>query len=223
MRNSRYDDDPSGYDTLRDCWLNRRRRDFIAVVLMDATGGQKVLEVGSGTGALLQDLGGAFPGHVFHGLEPLPGYVAFSRERVTATNVRFFEGTAERANQVLTDRYTRLLSNDVLHHLESEEQALKALSDVAAPGARWLAIEPNCWNPYAWLGQTLKPGERNFRPRQFCRLAQARGWSVRNKGTVFLIPPFIRRAPGWMEALERLFERVPVLGGGVWLELEKEG
>ncbi len=222
-RNAIYDDVPAEYDALRQCWLNKRRVQFISALIdtLRLPASSRVLEVGSGTGAMLDQLGAAYPHLAFEGLEPLSAYVAFAKERCSAKNVCYHEGTAEGADRVVSEPVDLILSNDVLHHLRSEPEAMAALTQLSQKGCRWVLIEPNPLNLYAFLGQALKSGERNFRPRAFRSLAEEAGWTVRSRGTVFLIPPFVKEAPAWLRALERMLERVPFLGGGVWMELER--
>jgi SAM-dependent methyltransferase len=221
--NSTYDASPSDYDLLRDCWLNQRRFLFIAERLAGwgVSSGATVLELGSGTGWLLRRLAARFPSIAFVGLEPNPLYVDFSEARGRDENLRYVEGSVENAVSLLDERFDVILSNDVLHHVESEATAARQAFGVARPGAHWLVIEPNWKNPYVFLGSARRRGERNFWPGPFCEAAQVAGFSVEGRGHLFLIPPLVKRAPGWLKRMETALERVPLIAGGVYLDLTR--
>ena len=59
--------------------------------------------------------------------------------------------------------------------------------------------------------------------RQAVRVARSSGWRLVARRHLFLIPPFVRTAAPWMIELERRFERIPVLAGGVCLRLALDG
>jgi SAM-dependent methyltransferase len=219
--NSRYDSDPSGYDRLRSCWLNERRADYLSKQLTSyrLAAGSLVVEIGSGTGWLLNHLGESFPYVRFLGLDPIPAYVEFARKRAPA-NVEYVMSTVEEAGRYITESPQLVLSNDVLHHLNSYEAAARTFALLGASGCRWLVIEPNSTNPYTWFRQWIGPGERNFHPGPFRQAAAENGWTVLHKGYMFLIPPFVKRPCAWMRALEQRFEHVPMLAGGVSMELQ---
>ena len=217
--NSVYDGDTAGYARLRSCWLNRRREEFIAARIVEYAlpAGSLAVEIGSGTGGLLNRLGRRFPDLRFLGIEPLAGYVDFARTGAPS-NVSYVTATAEDAGPLLPGPPRLVLSNDVLHHLPSYSTAARGLARHAAAGCLWLALEPNQWNPYTFLRQSAGYGERNFHPRAFAQAAGREGWRLGSREYLFLIPPFVKQAPAWMKAMERRFERVPMLAGGVCLE-----
>ena len=219
--NASFDNSPAHYDAMRDCWLNDRREAYIRTHLARSSGDNplSLLEIGSGTGWLLSRLAQQFPEWDFHGIEPIAAYVDYARERYGRPNLEFTNSPAEAASgHFAPGQFDVLLSNDVLHHVTSEEETLRQAAQLARPGARWLAIEPNMLNPYAFAGQALKAGERNFRPEQFAALARATGWQLQERSYLFLIPPFIKQPPAWLKGLERLLEGIPFIGGGVALE-----
>lgn len=220
--NASFDDNPAYYDEMRACWLNDRREAFIRERLEQANVSTpcSVIEIGSGTGWLLNRLAKRFPDWTFRGVEPIQGYVDFAADRYRLENLQFLNGTAENASQILEEAsFDFLLSNDVLHHVTSERDTVIQAARLARPGARWIAIEPNALNPYAFAGQALKTGERNFRPWEFIPLASEVGWQLERREYLFLVPPFIRKPPDWLKGLENIFEGIPVIGGGVSLEL----
>ena len=218
--NARWEGRPEAYEALRRCWLNERRLRFLAGEL-EAAGlptGSQVLELGCGTGWLVRQLAGRLPQLEFTGVDPDPAYVRFAREQAAHGNEHYLEGTAEEL-PAGSEAVAVVLSNDVLHHVASLARTFESAARAGRPGTEWIAIEPNCLNPYTFARQQFTEGERNFFPRQAVGLARASGWRFAGRRHLFLIPPFVRSAPGWMVELERRLERVPVLAGGVCLRL----
>jgi 2-polyprenyl-3-methyl-5-hydroxy-6-metoxy-1,4-benzoquinol methylase len=224
--NARWDDDPTGYDHVRTCHLNDRRTAFVAARLTDGHSGGHVVEIGSGTGWLLRKLAVLRPDLRFTGVEPLENYVRFAVEATCEQDlgerVGFVRGTAEGLEAALsgaTDAPRWVLTNDVLHHVADVPAAVRATTAIAAPGARWLAIEPNAVNPYVFAMHTIKRGEAVFRSGPFLDAAGACGWTLRQRSRLFLVPPFVRRPPAWATRLEARFEHVAPIAGGLALEL----
>ena len=225
MLNSTWDDCPERYSELRRSWLSERRLAFIRSYLVQRSQALSIFELGSGTGELLIDLSGTFPERTFVGLEPLLNYIEFAKKaaaRASATNVEFLAGVGERLEAVAPERrFDLVLSNDVLHHVADLRGVVAQLSGRVSTGTRWLAIEPNCLNPYMGIRQSLSPGEKNFRPSQFVEFASTLGWRLIQRRYLFLIPSFMKTAPSWLKRVERVFEPIPIFAGGIALELEK--
>ncbi len=224
MLNAGWDDRPADYAATRDCWLTQRRTLFVQEALRDAPAGARVLELGSGVGELLIALAAARPDLTFVGTEPQQSYVDWSRRAAAErglANLTFTAALAEDVGSALpgSSPFDRILSNDMLHHVPREEAVLDAAARVTKPGARWLVIEPNWINPYVLIGCAVKRGERNFWPQPFLREAGPRGWSLERREYLFLIPPFVRRAPRFLVRIEQAFERYPGVAGGVALTL----
>lgn len=217
--NAGWDEDPAGYDERRRCWLNDRR---VAVVSAELPAGEAtVLELGSGTGWLLRRLAAERPDVRFVGLEPLEGYVAFAAREPAQGQIGYVTGIAEDAATLLAgERFDLVLSNDVLHHVEDLERVCAAVAAVARPGARWLALEPNPANPYVRVRHTVTAGEAVFDAPAFLSAAARAGWRLLRRGNLFLVPPQVGHAPGWMAAIERRLESRARLAGGLALELE---
>src|SRR5262245_54425039 len=226
MLNAEWDDRPADYAETRDCWLTRRRLRYMADIVGALPPGARVLEVGSGAGEVLIALATRFPRLAFVGLEPQASYVAFASDaaaRQKAPAASFLQGSAEEADAVLAGDpgFDLIVSNDVLHHVASQERAAAAAARVARPGARWLAIEPNWRNPYVLLRCAWKRGEKNFWPSPFLRAAGKAGWTGGRRSFLFLIPPFVKEPSPLFARLEERFESWSPVAGGVALLLTR--
>jgi hypothetical protein len=115
----------------------------------------------------------------------------------------------------------RVLSSDVLHHVDDTVLVGRNLAAVTRPGGQWLAIEPSWLNPYMLAFCALTKGERNFWPRRFREAVAVAGWRVIAREYLFLIPSRIPDPPEWMRRAEARFEHWPVISGGVALTLER--
>ena len=222
--NAQWEGRPEAYEELRQCWLNERRLRFLTEQLQAAglPAGSRVLELGCGTGWLVRQLAARLRHLEFTGLDPDRTYVRFARERAAHDNERYLEGTAE-GLPAGSEGFAVVLSNDVLHHVDALSETFRSAARAGVSGTQWLAIEPNYRNPYTFARQQFTADERNFFPRQAVRAARASGWRLVGRRHLFLIPPFVRAAPGWMIELERRLEWVPVLAGGVCLRLTLDG
>lgn len=220
--NAGYDEQPELYDDLRaGGHMTRRRVDYFDRVLAEVPG--RVLELGSGTGTLLRTLAASHPERRFTGVEPLANYVDFANERSAAQglgNVRFEVGTGEEVPAaVATGSVDLILSVDALHHVTDLDAVVTEAARVAAPGARWRAMEPNQQHPYVWLWHTLTPGERVFPAGDFVRRARAAGWELVGRDRLYLYPSGVKQVPGWAARAELALERLPFISGGVALDL----
>ena len=155
-----------------------------------------VLELGSGTGMLLNRLAAAVPDREFCGLDPLDSYVRFAAEKSCVRNVAYIRGVAEEAQQCLPrNDFGVVLSNDVLHHCVDLSRVAEQVSLVSRPDAQWLLIEPNCLNLYSFCRQLFVPGESVFWPCRFLRAAGRAGWgSPRDSPASATIRPRAQRA-----------------------------
>ncbi len=222
--NSTWDDRPREYDRLRNCWLNERRRRYVLSQGLSEATGSSVLEIGSGTGWLLRGLAKAAPQHSYFGLEPQESYVDFANQEAQSQglhNLNFCLGAAENlANSAFAGKaFEYVFSNDVLHHVVDQSVVCHQVSAHSPVGARWLAIEPNCYNPYTFIRQATGQGEKNFRPRQFLLRAEKAGWRLIRKEFLFVIPPFVREPGSFLQTVERVIEGNAWISGGVALHL----
>ncbi len=217
---------PEEYDEQRRrCWLNERRTAYIEDAVSALGGERHVLELGSGTGWLLLALSARFPAWRFTGVDPLESYIAYAEESArrahVSERVSYVQGSAEALAELVHDPADVMLSNDVLHHVDDLAAVARAAYEVAAPGARWLAIEPNAANPYVWLAHKLRSGEATFPSAEFVRIAERSGWRLLRRQPLFLIPSAVMSPPEWAKAAERCMEHRRLLAGGIAIELER--
>ena len=226
MLNSTWTGQAEAYDAVRQCWLNDRRSNYIADHLRTLKASRRVAELGCGTGWLVLRLAPAFPEIQWVGIDPDGSYIRYAADSAARQGVRtarFVEGCGEQLKTCLAEPVDVILSNDVLHHLSSEEDTVAAVAESLAEGGHWLAIEPNCFNPYVAFRQATRPGERNFRPGRFQKLAEASGFELVKREYLFLLPPFVRHPPPWLQVLEAKWEGGALTSGGVALLLRKPG
>ena len=224
-RNAGFDDRPATYDELRaDGHMARRRTDHFARVVRETPG--TVLELGSGTGTLLRRLAAGAPDRTFVGVEPLANYVEFANARAAAEgseNVRFEVGVGEALPPAVAPGSVDLvISVDALHHVTDVDQVVEEVARVAAPGARWRAMEPNRLHPYVLAYHVLTAGERTFPARDFVRRAARAGWRLAGRERMFTYPSGVAGVPPWAARLERRLEWIPPVSGAVVLDLVKD-
>lgn len=226
--NAEFDDQPERYDDLRASGHMTRRRTELFDEVLDQTPGL-VLELGSGTGTLLRALARTHPDRTMVGVEPLEGYAAFAnaaaeaeRDRLSAGSVHVEVGVGEQMPTcVEAGSVDLMLSVDALHHVADVDRVVSEVTRVTAPGARWVAMEPNRLHPYVLAYHVLTPGERVFRPGPFLTAVRRAGWSLQARRRVFAYPSTVAAVPAWAERAERVLERVAPLSGAVVLDLVK--
>lgn len=199
-----------------------RRRTELSLERLDATEGD-VLEIGAGTGHALCELATARPHRHFVGIEPLPNYVEFAAERAQRLglkNVEFVVAAAESLPAPSSPGgFGLVLSTDTLHHVRDVRETARQLAVVSAPGAHWLAMEPNRLNLYMAAYHRFTEGERNFAVNAFLKAARAVGWQPVDRNYIFLIPGGVDRPPRWAQRIERRLEGIAPVGAGVVLDL----
>ncbi|WP_369132754.1 methyltransferase domain-containing protein [Modestobacter sp. I12A-02662] len=216
--NASFDDEPERYDDLRAAGhMARRRAEYFRRVVARVPG--QVVELGCGTGTLLRRLATVHPDRSFLGVEPLPNYVEFARERAAAAglrNVRFESAPGEELDQVVPSGSAGLvISVDSLHHVVDLDRVVAAVHAATAVDGRWYAMEPNRVHPYVWAYHVLTTGERTFAARDFLRRARQQGWTLVDRRRMFIYPSGVRSVPAWAAGLERQLETNRLLSGAL--------
>jgi SAM-dependent methyltransferase len=124
--------DASGYERLMGRWSRRLAEPFLDFV--GTAPGERVLDVGCGTGALAEALLQRGPVQALHGVDLAPPYVAAAGARVRAPGVAFHVGDAC-ALDFADHHFDRVFCLLVLHFVPKAELALAEMRRVARPGA----------------------------------------------------------------------------------------
>lgn len=215
---------PAEYERRRRGHLGRRRQALVReAIAATARPGTLVLEIGSGSGEMLDNLAGDRPDLDFVGLDVDERMIEYARSRHARGNVHFELADLGSVRPALAADFA--FSVDVLHHVHDLPSFLDGVRAVLRDGATWLVIEPNVWHPYIFWSQSRmrRAGhdEDHFRPQRFERSLQRSGFDVIDRRYAFLFPGWIEEAPRAVAWLEPPLERVRVLGGSVVYRLER--
>ena len=124
--------DGAGYEQLMGRWSVRLAEPFLD--FCGTIDGERVLDVGSGTGNLSLAIVKRSKPQAVLGVDFSPAYVAFARSKTDNPVVRFEQGDATKL--ALEDKsFDRVLSMLVLHHVPSAPKAIAEMRRVAKPGA----------------------------------------------------------------------------------------
>lgn len=118
-----------------------------ALELLDLSPGERVLELGCGTGVFLPALASAVgPSGEVIGLDHNPGFLEESRERVDAAGYAAVVTLVEADAMQLpfpSASFDAVHVERVLMHLEDPDAALREVCRVLKPGGRFVAAEPD--------------------------------------------------------------------------------
>lgn len=124
-------DSGSAYEPYVGRWSRLVAREFLGWLAVPPGG--RWLDVGCGTGALVENiLALAAPGEAV-GIDPSAAYVAFARERVRDPRVRFDVGDAQ-ALQAASASFDAVVSGLVLNFVTEPDRAVSEMARVARPG-----------------------------------------------------------------------------------------
>jgi trans-aconitate methyltransferase len=193
----------------------------VAIVERDvatkARPGDLVLEIGCGPGDVLAAIARVHPGVRFLGLDLDAEMIAYASSAHAGPNIGFDRLDIGRARLDLSARV--VFGIDLIHHVHELDSAVDAIAEMLEPEGRWTVIEPNSRNPYIWLHQERmrRAGldEDHFRRSRFEQAVRRAGLRIDRRSTAFLVPGAFRSVPRFVERLEAVLERVPVLGGSV--------
>ena len=189
---------------------------------------QTVLEVGCGTGLLTAEL--AKTGAKIYAIDISPDLLSLARERVKSSEVEFFCANAySLAFEEKTFDFVIGLS--VLHHLDID-RALCEFWRVLREGGKVVFSEPNMLNPQIILERSFfrKYFKNSPDETAFIRFLLKRKLEKIGYKNVIIYPfDFLHpRTPdfltGYVDALSRLLEKVPVISeiaGSLYIETTK--
>jgi len=130
-------DDAEAYERFMGRWSAK-----LSPLFLDFTGiedGERVLDVGSGTGNLALAIHARAPHAQAVGVDPSPAYVEFARRRTTSPNIRFEQADAG-ALPFADKSFDRALCQLVFNFIPDCDQALRELRRVARPGGVVAAV-----------------------------------------------------------------------------------
>jgi ubiquinone/menaquinone biosynthesis C-methylase UbiE len=106
--------------------------------------GERVLDIGSGTGSLAIELKGLYPQAEVVGLDPDPKAIAMARRKAdrASLSIQFDQGFAD-ALRYPSESFDRVTSSFMFHHLSlaDKAQALREVRRVLRPGGRFHMLD----------------------------------------------------------------------------------
>jgi ubiquinone/menaquinone biosynthesis C-methylase UbiE len=128
----KYDRLASAYDAKWPFYIETTARQTIARLRIGNR--DRVLDVGCGTGSLLQQLAAACPHAELYGIDPAPGMLAAARGKLSPT-IMLREGWAEEI-PFENEEFDAVVSCNVLHHLHEPTAALREMTRVLRTGGQ---------------------------------------------------------------------------------------
>lgn len=101
--------------------------------------GERLLDVGCGTGALLKPLSERYPAALLVGVDPVPEMLTVARRRLPA-EIDLRAGWAERL-PFERERFDVVVSCNAFHYFQEPVAALREMRRVLAPGGRLLITD----------------------------------------------------------------------------------
>jgi SAM-dependent methyltransferase len=126
---------PAAYEQWMGRWSRRLAPSFVKFASLPESA--RVLDVGSGTGALSEALLEMVAGSTVVGIEPSEDYVTYSRNQYTDDRLEFYAGDALQI-PFEDDSFDATLSLLILQELPDAALALKEMQRVTRPGG-WIA------------------------------------------------------------------------------------
>lgn len=168
------------------------------VVIADVKPGQRVLDVGCGTGTLAIAVARAAPGAEVQGLDPAPSMIARARHKAEAAGVqvRFEVGVVEHLD-LEDDSVDVVLSTLMLHHLPGTllQEGLREIFRVLKPGGRLVAVDFFGRPPLSHRLASQLGGRRSHRHAHDTGMVA----TIRDVG--FIDPSRERMSPGYLSSL----------------------
>lgn len=187
------------YDPVLSAFLPEARVRRALVERMDLKPGQRVLDVGCGTGTLLVAMHAACPRAEFTGLDIDPAILEIAHRKIAHANAPIVLVQCDATQQAFSGgSFERVVSSLVFHHLSasSHESTLRRMWEILAPRGELHLID---WGP-----------PRGSLPRAAAIVERlADGWACTADSFRGRIPDLLRRA-GFesVETLQRIETRV---------------
>ena len=124
-------DSGSAYEPYVGRWSRLVARKFLGWLAVPA--GRRWLDVGCGTGALVETILALSAPREVEGIDPSPAYVTFARDRVNDPRVGFEVGDAQ-ALQAASATFDAVVAGLVLNFVPKPEQAVSEMVRVTRPG-----------------------------------------------------------------------------------------
>jgi SAM-dependent methyltransferase len=143
---------PQLYALLQNMLGGERTRRLLVDEHIQPRKGDRVLDIGCGSAALLPDLGAVD----YTGFDLNPEHIAAARARY-GDHARFYCGTMEDVGRDIKGPFDIALAIGVLHHLDDAEvQALcRQVAARLAPGGRFITIDPAFVTGQHWIARWL--------------------------------------------------------------------
>lgn len=175
----------------RDKYIRRNRyyyKDMIKFLKFNIPENSKVLEIGCGTGYLLNALKPARG----VGIDISAGMIAVAKENYS--HLEFYQMDAE--NIQLEENFDFIIISDTLGYFEDIQRAFKELAKVAHPGTRIIITYHSfLWQPLLkvveWLRLKMPQPHLNWlNKRDIINLLRLEGFEIIKRGHRFLFPKF---------------------------------
>lgn len=200
--------------------LRQQRRNDWTLDQIARVSARRVLEIGSGTGESAAYLA-ARTGAEVVAVDISPAFIAMSRERYQAPNLRYELFDLLGDQPLAFGQFDMICGNGILHHLVKRlPQVLTTMRQLTNPGGGMAFIEPNFLNPYCAfafgtsLGRRfarLEPDEMAFKPGHLRQALTDAGWQdVVVKMRDFLVPGLPLAMVKPTLAIEPMLEASPV-------------
>ncbi len=148
------------YDSKWSFYVESTTRETIERLGLRAT--DRLLDVGCGTGALLQRLSETHPVEQLSGVDPVPEMLGIARQRLSpAIDLR--EGWAERL-PFAAERFDVVVSCNMFHYIREPLAALTEMKRVLRPGGRLVITD---WCDDYWACRIFDLYLRLFSPAHF--------------------------------------------------------
>lgn len=175
-----YAREAAGYDARWATYLDRTTRAVLA--RLDAQTGERILDVGCGTGLLLERLRRVAPDVRLAGVDPVPEMLALARRRLPAPAVDLREAAAERL-PFGDGSFDAVVSASVFHYIRQPEVALAEMGRVLRPGGRlvltdWSGDFLSCRLIGVYLRWQRRALFRIYRPAELRELLRQAGFDA---------------------------------------------